>query len=120
MGECRVCAHVFLVLVQGLLYTILTNSKEARDEVNFLDADTWPEILRQHLEDATGEEVSLALCACRAGFWKLLTRHCCTLSVARENDLHVPTLRRNDNQGAKKREIALVRWGLQRRARVLV
>eukprot|EP00802_Teleaulax_amphioxeia_P022710 Tamp_23185.p2 GENE.Tamp_23185~~Tamp_23185.p2 ORF type:complete len:114 (+),score=13.97 Tamp_23185:237-578(+) len=83
MGECRVHANVFLLLVQGLLYTILTNSKEARDEVNFLDADTWPEILRQHLEDAAGGEVSLALCAWRAEFWKPLTRHCCTLFAAR-------------------------------------
>ena len=38
----------------GLLYTILMNSKATKDEVNFLDADTWPEILRQHLEDARG------------------------------------------------------------------
>lgn len=40
----------------GLLYTVLMNSKETKDEVNFLDADTWPEILRQHLEDARGQE----------------------------------------------------------------
>jgi hypothetical protein len=54
--------------VQGMLYTVLTNSKEAKDEVNFLDADTWPEILRQHLEDANGAEVRvrLVLCTCRA------------------------------------------------------
>ena len=32
------------------------NSTETKDEVNFLDADTWPEILRQHLEDAHGKE----------------------------------------------------------------
>lgn len=54
--------------MQGMLYTVLTNSKEAKDEVNFLDADTWPEILRQHLEDANGAvvRVRLVLCTCRA------------------------------------------------------
>ena len=51
-------------LVQGLLYTILMNSKETKDEVNFLDVDTWPEILRQHLEDARGEEVRLRTNVC--------------------------------------------------------
>ena len=39
-----------------MLYTILMNSTETKDEVNFLDADTWPEILRQHLEDDHGKE----------------------------------------------------------------
>jgi len=43
-----------------LLYTILMNSKDTKDEVNFLDADTWPEILRQHLEDARGDQGSKA------------------------------------------------------------
>ena len=40
----------------GLLYTILMDSKDTKDEVNFLDADTWPEILRQHLTEARGDE----------------------------------------------------------------
>ena len=47
---------MYMHILQGLLYTVLMNSKETKDEVNFLDADTWPEILRQHLEDARGKE----------------------------------------------------------------
>ena len=35
----------------GLLYTILISSK-AKDEAHFLDADTWPEMVRMHLDEA--------------------------------------------------------------------
>lgn len=52
--------YQFFLDIQGLLYTILMNSKDTKEEVNFLDADTWPEILRQHLEDARGDQGSKA------------------------------------------------------------
>jgi hypothetical protein len=51
---CNFPDDVLSQMHMGLLYTILMNSKSTKDEVNFLDADTWPEILRQHLEDARG------------------------------------------------------------------